>query len=180
MEVDQQKSNSRDHSPVIQLLNQGDQLTQRFQKQFNDSITHVQTLNSSLQQHDNLSNLAARSGGMEINTQYPSVRQRTLATLTKTINEASGGIRSSLELMEATVDSLSELLYKVDIYLAEPASIGSIGFDPINALNHLETSLRHIKPNYSLNANSSSPLIAKKLPLRNSLGNGKFVIKSNP
>ncbi|KAH9454405.1 hypothetical protein MJO28_007392 [Puccinia striiformis f. sp. tritici] len=137
MEVDQQKSNSRDHSPVIQLLNQGDQLTQRFQKQFNDSITHVQTLNSSLQQHDNLSNLAARSGGMEINTQYPSVRQRTLATLTKTINEASGGIRSSLELMEATVDSLSELLYKVDIYLAEPASIGSIGFDPINALNHL-------------------------------------------
>ncbi|KAI9603879.1 hypothetical protein H4Q26_003485 [Puccinia striiformis f. sp. tritici PST-130] len=62
MEVDQQKSNSRDHSPVIQLLNQGDQLTQRFQKQFNDSITHVQTLNSSLQQHDNLSNLAARSG----------------------------------------------------------------------------------------------------------------------
>jgi hypothetical protein len=106
-------------------------------RQFNDSITHVQTLNSSLKQHDNLSNLVARSTNADISSQYPSVRERTLATLTKTIDDASSGIRNSLELMESTVDSLSELLYKVDVYLAEPASIGSIGFDPINALKHL-------------------------------------------
>ncbi|EFP75832.1 hypothetical protein PGT21_010133 [Puccinia graminis f. sp. tritici] len=137
MEIDHQQSTSQDTSPVIQLLNQGDQLTQRFQKQFNDSITHVQTLNSSLKQHDNLSNLVARSTNADISSQYPSVRERTLATLTKTIDDASSGIRNSLELMESTVDALSELLYKVDVYLAEPASIGSIGFDPINALKHL-------------------------------------------
>ncbi|KAA1067273.1 hypothetical protein PGT21_009923 [Puccinia graminis f. sp. tritici] len=137
MEIDHQQSTSQDTSPVIQLLNQGDQLTQRFQRQFNDSITHVQTLNSSLKQHDNLSNLVARSTNADISSQYPSVRERTLATLTKTIDDASSGIRNSLELMESTVDSLSELLYKVDVYLAEPASIGSIGFDPINALKHL-------------------------------------------
>ncbi|KAA1102895.1 hypothetical protein PGTUg99_037024 [Puccinia graminis f. sp. tritici] len=137
MEIDHQQSTSQDTSPVIQLLNQGDQLTQRFQKQFNDSITHVQTLNSSLKQHDNLSNLVARSTNADISSQYPSVRERTLATLTRTIDDASSGIRNSLELMESTVDALSELLYKVDVYLAEPASIGSIGFDPINALKHL-------------------------------------------
>ncbi|OAV90149.1 hypothetical protein PTTG_06207 [Puccinia triticina 1-1 BBBD Race 1] len=138
MEIDaSQQSISQDPSPVIQLLNQGDQLTQRFQKQFNDSITHVQTLSSSLKQHNNLSNLVTRSAASDISSQYPSVRQRTLATLEKTIEEASSGIRNSLELMEATVDSISELLYKVDVYLAEPASLGSIGFDPVHALKHL-------------------------------------------
>ncbi|PLW11332.1 hypothetical protein PCANC_19351 [Puccinia coronata f. sp. avenae] len=138
MEVDHQQPTSQDASLVIQLLNQGDQLTQRFQKQFNDSITHVQTLNSSIQQHDNLSTLVSRTAKTsDLDQQYPSVRQRTLATLAKTIEEASSGIRNSLEMMEATVESLSELLYRVDVYLAEPASIGSMGFDPVNALKHL-------------------------------------------
>lgn len=142
MEIDDQATNStrthsQDTSPIIQLLNQGDQLTQRFQKQFNDSITHVQTLYSSMQQHENLSNLVNRSGNSGPASPFPSVRQRTLDTLTKTMEESSAGIRNSLESMEATVDGLSELLYRVDIYLSEPESTGSIGFDPGNALKHL-------------------------------------------
>jgi len=137
MEVDQQQSTSPESSRVVQLLNQGDQLTQRFQKQFNDSITHVQALHSATQQHENLSKLVTRAGGSEIESQYPTVRQRTLDTLAQTMEESARGIRSSLEQMETTVDALSELLYQIDIYLAEPSSLPSHGFNPNNALKHL-------------------------------------------
>ncbi|MBW0540664.1 hypothetical protein O181_080379 [Austropuccinia psidii MF-1] len=124
-------------APIIQLLNQGDQLTQQFQKQFNDSISHVQTLSASVQQHENLTKLAHSSSLADITPQRSSVRQRTLATLEKTSEEAMAQIRNSLENMETTVEQLSELLYKVDIYLSEPKHDGSIGFNPLNALNHL-------------------------------------------
>ncbi|KAG0152116.1 hypothetical protein CROQUDRAFT_103111 [Cronartium quercuum f. sp. fusiforme G11] len=124
-------------SPVILLLNRGDQLTQAFQKVYNDSITHVQTLKSAEQQCVNLANLPARNSLASVTVQYPSMRERTMATLQQTVEEAQAGIRTSLDSLERILDELSQLLFSVDVYLADPKLVGSTGFNPTSALQHL-------------------------------------------
>ncbi|CAH7671894.1 hypothetical protein BY996DRAFT_6429933 [Phakopsora pachyrhizi] len=125
-----------DRSNVIQLLNWGDQLTQQFQSQYNHSVNQVESLQSIHQQYVNLSNRLKGSDGSV--TGNPSIsEQDQIQALNQSNENLLESIRQSLGSLESTVDQISELLLKVDIFLSEPTQGASIGFDPLNAFRHL-------------------------------------------
>lgn len=68
-----------------------------------------------------------------------SIRERTLVKLTNTVEEALAGIRQELLHMEQTVEQLKELLFQVEVFLADPSNSLRYAGTPAEALQHVST-----------------------------------------
>lgn len=99
------------------------------------SRSHLKRHNRS--QMSNMQRLMERTG-----QQTPasgSVRERTLAKLQNTIEEALAGIRGELANMENVVEQLKDLLFQADVFLADPSNALQYAGNPTEALNHVSS-----------------------------------------
>lgn len=68
-----------------------------------------------------------------------SIRERTMVKLNNTIEEALAGIRRELLNMEQVVEQLKELLFQVEVFLADPSNSLRFAGTPAEALQHVST-----------------------------------------
>lgn len=108
-------------------------------RHYADSLTQVYALQSAALQYENLSKFVNRpsSAALHSTPQSSSIRDRTLARLEQTGEEAQQGIRDCLAQMEACVEGLAQLLFEVDVFLAQPTTVLQYGLHPSQALSHV-------------------------------------------
>lgn len=115
------------NASLTQLLQQADHLARLFTAQHSASLSAVQSLQSATNQHSNLSNLPSST----------QLRSQGLLKVQQVIEDALDQIRQELQKMETTVEQLGSLLYRADIFLANPESVLANGLNPHQALTHV-------------------------------------------
>ena len=99
---------------LVTLLHAADQLQTLYKAAHGRAATYAKAIAAASQQQANLLRSPAS----------PHLRDRTLARLQDSIEQALSGIRDELAKMENAVDQLRELALKVDVFLTSEGAQG--------------------------------------------------------
>ncbi|KAM0754136.1 leucine-rich repeat extensin-like protein 5 [Meredithblackwellia eburnea MCA 4105] len=123
------------NTTLATLLHQSDLLSREFNTKHASSLVAVQSVVSSFNQLSNL--LAMPATPVTRSRPEGGIRERGMAKVQESIEQALSNVRDDLAKMEQAVSNLNSLLFHADVYLAEPGTALQHGLNPTEALNHV-------------------------------------------
>ncbi|GAA6062010.1 hypothetical protein JCM10212_006085 [Sporobolomyces blumeae] len=127
-------------APLAQLLHRADDLSRAFNSHHASSFQSVQAISSACSQLQNL--LALPQTPVTRSRPEGGIRERGMAKVQETIEDALASVREALGAMERDVEQLNQLLFDADLFLSTPSLALQHGLNPKEALTHV-SSLYH-------------------------------------
>ncbi|GAA5978835.1 hypothetical protein JCM11641_003579 [Rhodosporidiobolus odoratus] len=123
------------NTDIAQLLHRADELSRAFNGHHSSSLNPVQTISSAHSQLQNL--LALPSTPVTRSRPEGGIKERGMAKLQETVEQALSEVRDELSKMETVVEQLNSLLYNADLFLAQSGLALQHGLNPKQALSHV-------------------------------------------
>ncbi|GAA5862190.1 hypothetical protein JCM8547_007767 [Rhodosporidiobolus lusitaniae] len=123
------------NADIAQLLHRSDQLAKSFNSHHASSNNSVGTISSACSQLQNLLSLPATP--LTRGRPEGGIRERGMAKVQETIEEALAAVRDDLGKMERDLEELNSLVFDADLFLAQSGLALQHGLNPKEALNHV-------------------------------------------